>query len=182
MALVTITAALWLAGAGCDNRPAPKPSPAVTDEQVCSEQLKRVYQAIQAYRHDHKDLPGWLSALVPQYLADTNPLICPTLARNPKPRPYGGLGDPVIPAAYVYDFSRALWVGQPMREFKRRQMGLVGGGIPLVRCHQHEKALSISFDGALFEGPVTWELSYADVLDPAELSVERLFPEQNRNR
>ena len=179
---MAISAAIWLVSAGCDNRPAPKPASIRTDEQVCGEQLKQVYQAIQAYRRDHKELPGWLSGLVPQYLADTNILICPTLARNPKPRPYGGLGDPVIPAAYVYDFSNALWVGQPMREFKRRQMGLVGGGIPLVRCHQHEKALSISFDGALFEGPVTWELSYADVLDPAELSVERLFPEQNRNR
>ena len=51
--------------------------PASQEKQACTRNLKLLYDAIQAYQADHKDLPNWLSDLVPQYLPDTNALICP---------------------------------------------------------------------------------------------------------
>jgi thiol-disulfide isomerase/thioredoxin len=176
---LAVASVLWLASSSCDRAAQPSPR---HDKALCTRQLETVYQAIQACRRDHKDLPDWLSDLVPKHLATTNLLICPGFAHSPKAHPYRELGDPCIPTAYVYDFSPALWVGRPMRDFKRRQMGLVGGRVSIVRCHFHDKALSLSFDGVVFESPVTWESSYADVLDPAELSVERLFGGPNSPR
>src|SRR4051812_39128503 len=45
---------------------------AETDRETCRKNLNTLYSAIQAYRVDHKDLPGWLSDLVPKYLKDAN--------------------------------------------------------------------------------------------------------------
>src|SRR5437773_1745965 len=47
------------------------------DKEVCIRNLKQIYEAIQAYRRDHKDLPNWLSDLVPQYLKEPATLVCP---------------------------------------------------------------------------------------------------------
>ena len=177
-ALLSLALAMILPG--CGDRPRPvglssNHGSSNDDKQVCAKQLQAVYQAIQAYRRDNKDLPEWLSDLVPQYLPSTNALVCPHIAKLGNPHPYNELGDPRVPLGYIYDFSPALWSGHPMREFKRRQMGLIGGAIPLVRCLYHQPALSVSFDGAFYEGPTTWESTWATVLDPRELSAERLF-------
>ena len=35
------------------------------EKEACSRNLKSIYDAIEAYQRDHKDLPNWLSDLVP---------------------------------------------------------------------------------------------------------------------
>src|SRR5882757_2941687 len=50
---------------------------AANEKEECTKNLKLIYDSIEAYRKDHKDLPNWLSDLVPDYLADANVLICP---------------------------------------------------------------------------------------------------------
>ncbi len=62
-----------------------------SDRQECIKQLEKVHQAIQAYRRDHKDLPNWLSDLVPKYITDTNLLVCPVTRRTGRTHAYTGL-------------------------------------------------------------------------------------------
>jgi hypothetical protein len=40
---------------------------AAEEKEACTRNLKVIYDAIQAYQFDHKDLPNWLSDLVPDY-------------------------------------------------------------------------------------------------------------------
>src|SRR5882757_5687382 len=55
---------------------------AANEKEECTKNLKIIYDSIEAYRKDHKDLPNWLSDLVPDYLADANVLICPVCRRT----------------------------------------------------------------------------------------------------
>src|SRR6267154_300681 len=51
---------------------------ALEEKEACTKNLKAIYEAIEDYRHDHKDLPNWLSDLVPQYISDATLLVCPS--------------------------------------------------------------------------------------------------------
>src|SRR5438067_25181 len=53
-----------------------------TEKEICTNNLKLIYGGIEAYRKDHKDLPNWLSDLVPDYLPDANVLVCPVCRRT----------------------------------------------------------------------------------------------------
>src|SRR4051812_34721580 len=45
---------------------------AAREKEECTKNLKLIYDATQAYQQEHKDLPNWLSDLVPDYLQDAN--------------------------------------------------------------------------------------------------------------
>src|SRR5437899_4068322 len=62
-----------------------------------------------------------------------------------------------------------------MRDWKRRQMGLVGSAVPMVRCHLHNPVLNLSFDGKIYERPDTWENLFNDVVNVDQLMPSRLF-------
>ena len=58
--------------AGCVSRRAAdltKDSAPAADEDkaACLKHLKQIYEAIQSHRREHKDIPNWLSDLVPKY-------------------------------------------------------------------------------------------------------------------
>ena len=151
------------------------------ERQDCINHLKLIYEAIQAYQIDHKDLPNWLSDLVPQYLTDANVLICPVCKRTGKAE-VPGLADPKISCSYLFEFSpQPLGKALPdnpsktRREWKRRQMGLVGSMVPIVRCRQHNVVLNLAFDGKIYESPPSWETLLTNRLDVAELSPGRMF-------
>lgn len=151
------------------------------EKEDCSNHLKLIYDAIQAYQMDHKDLPNWLSDLVPQYLTDANVLICPVCKRTGQAE-VPGLADPKISCSYLFEFSpqplgKAL-PGNPTktrREWKRRQMGMVGSMVPIVRCRQHKVVLNLAFDGKIYESPPSWEKLLTNRLDIGELSPARIF-------
>jgi hypothetical protein len=151
------------------------------DLATCKKNLTTIYNAIQSYRADHKDLPGYLSDLVPKYLKDPNVLICPTVRRTGTVNTYG-IEDPNISTTYTYEFSEnplpanVLAGGRhTMNEWKRRQMSLVGSRVPMVRCHQHGQSLNISFDGKIYESSVQWEKDLKDIINPDELSAGKIF-------
>jgi thiol-disulfide isomerase/thioredoxin len=180
-ALATATA-LWLTTSGCGER-----SPQTRqDAELCTKQLQTIYQAVQTYRREHKDLPNWLSDLVPKYLADTNLLICPITKRTGRMHMFAHLRDPQLPSAYLYEFSPlpmgGVWNGGQihMRDFKRRQMGLVGGEVPIVRCHLHTPVLNLAFDGHIYESPMNWENNFTNVVSMTAWRLENLFPEGSR--
>jgi hypothetical protein len=63
-----------------------------------------------------------------------------------------------------------------MREWKRRQMGLVGSAVPIVRCHLHGRTLNLSFGGEIYESELEWEKNFARWVHDEDLRYpERLF-------
>ena len=151
------------------------------EKQECIRHLKLIYDAIQAYQIDHKALPNWLSDLVPQYITDANVLICPVCKRTGKAE-VPGLADPKISCSYLFEFSpQPLGKALPdnpsktRREWKRKQMGLVGSVVPIVRCRQHGVVLNLAFDGKVYESPPSWEALLTNQLDIAELTPARMF-------
>jgi hypothetical protein len=150
-----------------------KPSTSAPDCAACKKNLEMIGAAIQAYRKENKDIPNWLSDLVPKYLADTNLLICPVTIQTGRLSAFGVL-DPKVRSSYLYEFTptpipavvKGAWPGpmMTMREWKRQQMGLVGSDVPIVRCLLHDPALNLSFGGKIYESPVLWEESFADVV------------------
>jgi hypothetical protein len=160
---------------------AASPGLAAEEKEACTRNLKVIYDAIQAYQYDHKDLPNWLSELVPDYISDPNALICPVCRRTGRTE-VAPLADPKLACSYLYEFSPAP-VGTPLpgepihtrREWKRRQMGLVGSGVPIVRCRHHSPILNLGFNGTVYESPPQWELSFTNRVRPAELTARAIF-------
>jgi hypothetical protein len=183
--------ALWaglLAGLTLTTSAQTNPAPpaldgAALEKEACTRNLKVIYDAIQAYRLDYKDLPNWLSDLVPKYLADANVLICPVCLRTGQTEA-PPLADPKLPSSYLYEFCPAP-LGKALtnapsrtrREWKRRQMGLVGSVVPLVRCRLHSPTLNLAFDGRIYESPAVWETVVTNRVRPVDLNPTRLFAE-----
>jgi hypothetical protein len=141
------------------------------DLTKCKEHLLKVSTAVEAYRKDHKELPNWLSDLVPNYLANTNDLICPVSLRNGQTPP--GMKDPKIENVYHYEFNpsridvavQSFW-GETeitMREWKLQQEKIVGAEIPVVRCFLHGRSsLDLTLNGKVREDPVIWEQQFTN--------------------
>src|SRR5579863_5425924 len=77
IAAIGICALSPLAGRARQESAADSAKLAAAEKEACSKNLLQIYDAIQAYQTDHRDLPNWLSDLVPQYLDDPNVLTCP---------------------------------------------------------------------------------------------------------
>ena len=161
------------------------PSLAVREKEECINNLKRIYEAIQAYQNDHKDIPNWLSDLVPDYLPDATVLVCPVCRRTGKVEA-PPLTDPRLPTSYLFEFC-PVPLGQQApnaptrtrREWKRRQMGLLGSVVPIVRCRHHTPVLNVAFDGHIYESPGMWELAFTNRVSQPELTAARLFANES---
>ncbi|HZR19721.1 MAG TPA: hypothetical protein VFE51_20720 [Verrucomicrobiae bacterium] len=154
---------------------------AAEDKEACIRNLKVIYDAIQAYQFDHKDLPNWLSDLVPDYLSDANVLICPVCRRTGRTE-QPPLADPKLACSYVFEFcpvpagaARSGEAPHTRREWKRRQMGLLGSVVPMVRCRFHDPVLNLAFNGSIYESPMQWELLFTNRIRAAELSIRAIF-------
>ena len=172
--------------AAIPSRAAPQaPDSASEEKEACIANLKAIYQAIQAFQADHKDLPNWLSDLVPQYLPDANVLICPVCRRTGETEA-PPLADPKIAASYLFEFCPvpldAASTNAPIRtrrDWKRRQMGLVGSAVPIVRCRHHRPVLNLGFDGVIYESPTSWELAFTNRVSLDSLMPSRLFANES---
>ena len=152
---------------------------ALEEKEACTKNLRLIYEAIQVYQSEKKDIPNWLSDLVPQYLSDANVLICPVCKRTGKAETTA-LADPKISTSYLYEFcplplDKNTNVPRTRRDWKRRQMGLAGSMVPIVRCRHHEAVLNLAFDGKVYDSPTSWETLLTNRLNIADLKAERLF-------
>jgi hypothetical protein len=155
------------------------PSNDAGDCEECKRNLEKIAGAIAAYRKDNKDIPNWLSDLVPKYLPDTSALICPVTKKTDRLSPFGAL-DPKVRCSYLYEFPPTLMTLvvksafegplRTTRDWKRQQMGILGSEVPIVRCLLHTPALNLSYGGRIFESPVIWEQNFLDVTDMKSLS------------
>jgi hypothetical protein len=155
---------------------------ALAEKEACSRNLKAIYDAIEAYRTDHnQEVPNWLSDLVPQYLNDAGLLICPVSRRTGRTEaPL--LADPHISSSYLYEFCPvplgAMAPNSPKstrRDWKRRQMDLVGPIVPIVRCRNHSGVLNLAFDGRIYESPPSWETLLTNRIPLAKLTAGKIF-------
>ncbi|MEQ1861460.1 MAG: hypothetical protein ABMA13_16175 [Chthoniobacteraceae bacterium] len=148
-----------------------EPSQDKADADGCKHNLQKVSDAIAAYRKDNKDIPNWLSDLVPKYLTAED-LICQVTKKTGRLSPFGAL-DPKLRCSYLYEFPptpitatvKAAFPGPMMttRQWKRQQMGIVGSEVPIVRCLLHSPVLNLSFGGRIYESPLFWEKNFLDV-------------------
>jgi len=155
------------------------PSNDVHDCELCKKNLEKIGAAIVAYRKDHKDLPNWLSDLVPQYLSDASVLICPVTRKTGRLSPFGAL-DPKLRCSYLYEFAptpmtdivKNAFSGPRTtnRDWKRQQMGIVGSEVPIVRCLLHDPVLNLSFGGRIYESGLFWEQRFLDVAKMEDFS------------
>ena len=129
----------------------------VAEQDQCFTNMLKIYSAIMAYRKDHQQMPDWLSDLVPNYLSDTNCLICPVCARTgSKPNLYG-MDDPKLVSSYSYEFNAHsnIWTdhfgialpGDTMKTWKERQLLRYGPVVPVVQCGWHAQSLSVTVAG-----------------------------------
>jgi hypothetical protein len=149
----------------------------------CTRNLKQIYAAIQAYQLKYQHLPNWLSDLVPEFLPDANVLVCPVCRRTGQTEG-PPLADPKLPCSYLFEFcpvplDRDL-ANHSRREWKRRQMGLLGSVVPIVRCRFHHPALNLAFDGHVYDSPAMWELAFTNRVSAYQLTAAALFAKNER--
>jgi hypothetical protein len=135
------------------------------EREIDRQHLRRIYQAIQAYYKDHRDLPNWLSDLVPKYLADANDLISPVETRTGKSVLFGR-EDPKIHTSYIYEFNagpaaeefnKGRQVPVTCKEWKLMQLEKFGLVTPMLRCHVQEPVINVAYCGEIYETGLLWE-------------------------
>ncbi|MCL4178229.1 MAG: carboxypeptidase regulatory-like domain-containing protein [Verrucomicrobia bacterium] len=133
------------------------------DREIDKAQLLKIYDAIQAYRQKHGQLPGWLADLFPEFLNDPGILVSPAEPRRGAPQTWG-YGEPRMHCSYIYEFSQAEAGGRrdqgialTMRQWKEIQMEEFGPVIPLLRCHVYDRVLNVSYSGDYYETALFWE-------------------------
>jgi len=151
------------------------------EKAISKQRMQQIYDAIQSYRKEHKELPPYLSDLYPQYIADTNVFLCPTALRLNQSLPFPELLDPKLLVHYGYEFSarpiHAMFGysgPMTMAAWKRMQMMVVGGGVPVLRCFAYDQVLNLSFDGNFYESPLEWEQTFRDRINPSDLEPRHL--------
>ena len=135
------------------------------ENEIDRQHLQHIYQAITAFYRDHRDLPNWLSDLVPEYLADTNELLSPVEIRTGKSVLFGR-DDPKYRTSYIYEFNagpaaeefnRGRTVPLTCKEWKLMQLQKFGLVTPILRCHLHKPVLNVAYTGEIYETGLLWE-------------------------
>jgi uncharacterized GH25 family protein len=130
---------------------------------IDKQHLRKIYDAIQAYKKKNGDLPSWLSDLFPEFLSDPNVLMSPVELRTGQSQLWG-YPDPKMRTSYTYEFSQATANTRDeqgkeltLKEKKMIQMQEYGPVIPLLRCHLHSRVLNMSYSGDIYQTALFWE-------------------------
>ena len=136
------------------------------DQAACQRQLNMIHGAIEEYLRRNQKLPQWLSDLVPDFINDPKMLICPFVINTGNLKKwreeyvnYRVFDDPAQ-CSYAYEFCTVPIQRIPdftCRDYKQRQMAVIGFGVPIVRCFAHRPILNLGFDGSIYPSPGEWE-------------------------
>lgn len=171
----------WVASARVCGAEDDKRSRDPGDAEECRLQLRKVHEALEAFRAERGQWPGWLSELVPQYL-DRRLLDCPFVKRRGNPQEWRAMlrgdvfQDPEKATTYGYEFCAKelfLWTGvrKTWAEYKREVMKLVGDEVPIVRCFAHDPVLNLTVGGRIYTSGKDWEDRFP------QIPHERFHPE-----
>ena len=142
--------------------------PNQTNIELCTQNLIAIGKAIETYKKEHNDFPGWLSELYPKYLVDSNVLTCPADKHGGKAgRPWNR--DPKMSVSYDYQFY------PEYRGKKNEQRMVYGDVMPLVRCRHHANedlhVLNLSFSYTIYKSSVNWEYTPEDMYGSDEIAI-----------
>jgi hypothetical protein len=139
------------------------PSFAIADDELDKAKaadtanLKKIWEALSAFKKAKGEYPAHLNELVPDYLPDAKVLVSP-LGVEADPRAAAKEYDPKLPCTYSYEFSTDEFRGSGLsvREIKTLQLEEWGPTVPILRCFLYEKAINISHAGDFFESDFDW--------------------------
>jgi hypothetical protein len=156
----------------------------LSDADLCRTNLQKIFLAIKAYENDRKDLPNWLSDLVPDYISDVSVLTCPICRRTGRIEG-PPLADPKIAASYLFEFCPVPLgnmapkaPNKTRRDWKRQQTQVLGPEVPLVRCRHHRPVLNLAQDGKVYESGTSWELNFTNRVSRGALSASRVTDDE----
>src|SRR5262249_40932373 len=61
-----------------------------------------------------------------------------------------------------------------MAAWKRMQMMVAGGVVPILRCFAYDQVLNMSFDGKIYDSPLQWENLVMDKVNARDLEPRHL--------
>ncbi len=130
------------------------------EKAVTIAMMRKVWDALAAFKRDNGQYPGELSDLVPRYLPDADELISPTEKRTGRHGDNGQV-DPKFRTSFCYEFTTRRFnkSKDSFRAIKERQMEEFGGVVPLLRCFLFDRVINLSVSGDIFESPLYWETS-----------------------
>ena len=103
---------------------------AVRSIETCKQNLRTIGAALAAYQKKHDTFPDWLSNLYPEYLSDSQVLLCPADEQGNESA-FPENADPGLSVSYNYQFNPSY------REWKTEQRQIYGEIVPVVRCRRH---------------------------------------------
>lgn len=163
-----------------------KVSSAQDDAAACKANLNRIYEALLEYQRVHTNLPNYFSDLHPDFIADPRLFICPAALRagdyfSGRAGLRSDVFEDVLPTTYSYEFNikpYPLWAGieSTEREYKERQMKVLGPDVAVVRCFVEGHKICLSLVGTIFDSPsLDWEDYYANRVPMARLLPSGVF-------
>lgn len=123
-------------------------------------QMKRVWEALMAYKTDRGALPEKLGDLVPKYLANAKDLKSPRDDGQQENGPLT-LKEEKHPSSYGYEWGPQRFRNLTFSEVKTCQVEEYGTVVPLLRCFLYGPVLNISHAGDFYETDTNWEISPA---------------------
>jgi peroxiredoxin/tetratricopeptide (TPR) repeat protein len=148
------------------------PAPGDDGRAACARQLKVIGRALAAYRRDKGELPPYLSALYPRYVADRKLFHCPADASPGQPV-FAPAADPKLPVSYIYQMNEhrdapGMLLGPrppggravTWRRLKLAQRLNFGDRVPVVSCWHHRRPpflLNLTLTGQVYRCVIMWE-------------------------
>ncbi len=148
----------------------------VQDIKSCAHNLIAIGEALHAYENANGSFPEWLSELHPEYLIQTDVLVCPADEDKGVPiLPYDT--DPNLPVSYSYDCTPDYY-----EQWLKLERHVYNDANPIVRCPHHAKQnsnsknenalyVNLSFSNTVFLSRDDWKRYPIEVFGSLEAAI-----------
>lgn len=112
--------------------------------EECKKRLVQFYEAVKAYKADHKGAPPpTADALVPKYVKDANLFLCPTAKRWQEKGRSLQVGFVMVGRKEYKSSYGFVWLTSQSAFFRKR----FGEKAPLIQCESHEEGMYLAYYG-----------------------------------